>query len=60
MAPKKPHPLFLAGKFVKLIGPLCPTSLNEASELLGCYNPDISLDEFSEKLIIEGVRARTA
>jgi len=37
-----------------------PSLSNEASELLGCYNPDISLDEFSEKLIIEGVRARTA
>ena len=25
MAPKKPHPLFLAGNFVKLTGPLSPT-----------------------------------
>jgi len=28
-----------------------PSFSNEASELLGCRNPDISLDEFSEKLI---------
>ena len=28
-----------------------PSFSNEASELLGCCNPDISLDEFSEKLI---------
>jgi len=47
MAPKKPHPLFLAGNFVKLAGPFS----NEASKLLGCCNPDMSLDEFSEKLI---------
>ena len=28
-----------------------PPFSNEASELLGCCNPDISLDEFSENLI---------
>ena len=28
-----------------------PSFSNEASKLLGCCNPDISLDEFSEKLI---------
>jgi len=28
-----------------------PSFSNEARELLGCCNPDISLDEFSEKLI---------
>jgi len=28
-----------------------PSFSNEASELLGCCNPDISLDKFSEKLI---------
>ena len=28
-----------------------PSFSNEASELLDYYNPDISLDEFSEKLI---------
>jgi len=28
-----------------------PSFCNEARELLGCCNPDVSLDEFSEKLI---------